>query len=204
MRQEVPPKIRHGKRLRWFQLLCDCGNTHRAALSELLNGGCRSCGCFMVKSRVKHGGAKFGNRDSRYGIWAAMKQRCYNPKSNLFHRYGGRGITVCRRWIKSFKDFALDMGERPSGGSIERVDNNKGYCKSNCVWATGATQQRNTGRNKFVTYKGERRCIGEWASILGFNYETLRGRIVNRGWSIDDAFTAPPDAIANRGKAVHD
>lgn len=78
-----------------------------------------------------------------YPIWQSMKQRCLNPNHPAYARYGGRGISVCERWMNDFATFVLDMGHRPPGYTIERVNNNDGYSPGNCKWATKSEQSKN-------------------------------------------------------------
>lgn len=85
---------------------------------------------------------------STYKSWQSMKERCYNPKSTSYFRYGEKGITICNRWLDSFENFLADMGERPEGTTIDRIDGSKGYCKENCRWATKIDQSRNRKSNK--------------------------------------------------------
>lgn len=123
----------------------------------------------------------------------SYRQRSLPPKVYCSIRTTriGRGITVCERWLNSFESFAEDMGVRPSGTSIERLNNSEGYSPTNCVWASRQKQQRNTRRNKLITFEGATRCISEWAEIVGMNQETLRQRIFHQGWSIRDALYNP-------------
>jgi hypothetical protein len=114
-----------------------------------------------------------------------MKQRCLNPKAKDYARYGGRGITVCKRWLV-FENFYADMGDCPEGLSLEREKNHQGYSLRNCRWATPAEQQHNTRLNVNLTVKGETMCMAAWARKRGINYKTLKTR-VRRGWSVERA-----------------
>lgn len=137
------------------------------------------------------GGTIHGHRGSdtaTYQSWASMKTRCYNPKNKSYEHYGGRGITVCDRWLK-FENFLEDMGERPGGMSIDRVDTSLGYYPENCRWATQKQQQRNRSDNWLIEYNGQKRCLSEWSELLGINRHTLTRRL--KSWSVERAFTAP-------------
>lgn len=116
-----------------------------------------------------------------------MIGRCHNPNSSGYSSYGGRGITVCERW-RDFANFLADMGERPEGKTLDRIDGSLGYFPENCRWATVGEQNRNTRRNHNVTYNGETHCVSEWARRAGISHETLRGRLA-KGWSMDRALT---------------
>lgn len=121
---------------------CDCGSTVSVNLSKLRNKETRSCGCLRAEvsaDRMRtHGKARTGT----YRSWEAMKQRCTNPNYSEFYLYGGRGIKVCERWLQ-FESFLADMGVRPEGKSIDRIDVNGDYTKDNCRWATATEQARN-------------------------------------------------------------
>ena len=119
-----------------------------------------------------------------YRVWVAMRTRCNNPNHTLYERYGGRGIKVCDRWNNSFVNFLSDMGERPEEMSIERIDNDKGYCPSNCKWATAREQQNNTSNNVVVSYKNQTHTLAEWSRILGIKHQTIRTRY-RRGLPIE-------------------
>ena len=116
-----------------------------------------------------------------------MIQRCTNPKNDRFASYGGRGITVCERWRRSFDAFATDVGARPSRQhTIDRIDNTKGYEPGNVRWATAIQQQRNMRSNVQVTFRGETLLLVEWAERLKIKYTTLSLRLF-RGWSVERA-----------------
>ncbi len=126
---------------------------------------------------------------STYRSWHDMRQRCENPTDKQYPDYGGRGIRGSPRW-STFINFLADMGERPTGRSIDRIDNDGNYEPGNCRWATRTEQNRNTRRNVTVTYKGHTLCIAGWAELLGINYQTLLSR-VKRGWSAEKIMTQP-------------
>jgi len=125
-----------------------------------------------------------------YRTWTNMKTRCYNVKNKSYRNYGARGITVCERWRTSFVNFLNDMGERPSlKYSLDRKDNNKGYCKENCYWATAKQQANNTRCSRLITYNNRTQTLRQWTDELGLSYVNIHARINYYGWSIDDAFT---------------
>src|ERR1017187_9182240 len=133
----------------------------------------------------KHGNAG-KTRTPEYVSWSAMLTRCFNSDSNSYPDYGGRGISVCDRWTNSFKTFLKDMGKRPDGCSLERIDNNGDYCPENCRWATKKDQSRNQRTSIMVTHDDKTQCITAWAEELGADDAAIRRRI-GRGWSLQDA-----------------
>lgn len=121
--------------------------------------------------------------------WESMKQRCLNPKSPDYHRYGAKGVTICDRWRNSFENFLADMGERPEGTSLDRYPNKHGnYEPNNCRWATPSEQQRNLRNNLYLTYGGETKLVINWAAEKGIPVGILRQR-VQRGWSGPELFS---------------
>ncbi len=126
-----------------------------------------------------------------YDAWANMKSRCFYKKDPCFKHYGGRGITVCEQWKKSFTEFykwAVKNGYK-EGLELDRTNNNGNYEPSNCRWVTHTANGRNRRTNHLVTYKGETHCIKEWAEITGIKYYTLLFRL-RRGWSAEAALNA--------------
>jgi len=133
---------RHNKYVIW-KCICDCGNIIEVQSSYLLHNGRKSCGCLMSESKTIHGhtnGQRYRSRT--YRSWDAMKQRCLNINNFKFNYYGGRGIMVCERWMV-FENFLADMGERPEGLTLDRIDNDGHYEPINCKWSTYKQQNNN-------------------------------------------------------------
>ena len=128
----------------------------------------------MVKTRI-------------YFCWVNMKRRCLKEDGQDYKDYGGRGITICKEWINDFITFYKDMGDIPIGKSLDRRDNNLGYSKSNCRWATNEEQANNKRTNHFLTFKGKTQTVKQWSKELGINYFTLHKRINKHKWSVEKA-----------------
>ena len=122
--------------------------------------------------------------------WSSMNARCFNPKSRRYDRYGGRGITVCERW-KSFDNFLADMGIRPPGCTIDRIDTYGNYEPENCKWSSPKAQQRNRRINRIITHLNESLCLSEWSERTGIHWATLDCRL-KRGWTPEEALTVQP------------
>jgi len=119
-----------------------------------------------------------------------MKQRCTNPKNKRYSSYGGRGITVCDRWVE-FENFLEDMGERPPGLSLERIDNDGNYEPGNCTWTTAKQQARNNRHNHMITYNGTTLPLVAWSEKVNIPYDILKSRLNKLRWPIHKALTTP-------------
>ena len=155
------------------------------------SGRTRSCGCFKIqstrerRSTHRHTAGRVVSRI--YSIWNNMKRRCYNPKSPNYSYYGGRGITVCDSW-HVFENFLADMGEPPSGMTLERIENNVGYCRENCRWATKSEQANNRRSNRILEFDGKSQTMAQWAEETGIKWDTLYNRL-RSGWPIERVLT---------------
>ncbi len=161
---------------------CDCGKKTTIRSSSLSRKHSTACG----GCRSTHGRSK----TPMYRAWQTMFTRCYNTKWKYYYKWGGRGIRICERW-RVFDNFLADMGERPAGMSIDRIDNDGDYEPSNCRWVTRVEQARNRRTTRFYTHGGVTRCVQEWAHLMGIKYNTLQGRL-NKNF--------PPELVFFRGK----
>lgn len=157
-----------------YVFACDCGNTIDSGGASVRSGKTRSCGCLKSETTAAknfvHGMVHSGS----YKSWQAMKTRCTNPNQASNARYAQVGYDP--DW-ESFENFVRDMGERPHGMTLDRIDNSKGYSKGNCRWATIAQQNRNTKQNVFITHNGKTMCMKDWANETGIPYPTIQDRV---------------------------
>jgi len=135
-----------------------------------------------------------------YTSWNGMLDRCYGKTNPGYPRYGGRGIKVCKRW-HSVENFILDMGIRPEGMQIDRIDNDGNYSPSNCRWATRLEQANNTSRNVFLEHNGERKTLAEWSRELKINRNTLKKRY-RIGWPVHKILETVESKIKTIDKVV--
>lgn len=178
-----------GYALRRWNCKCDCGKDTKVSTHALISVNTRSCGC-RQRVIMKEQFAKHHLSYTRiYNVWKGMINRCYNPKSASYNRYGGRGITVCDEWrgetgVKNFYEWAIHSGHSDTL-TLDRIDNDRGYSPDNCRWATKKQQANNTRWNHLVTINGETHNIGEWAEITGLNRKTIYRRVKLYGLSDD-------------------
>jgi len=144
----------------------------------------------LIESKTTHGHGGSGGVSPTYQTWRNMLNRCNNPNVPAYRNYGARGITVAPEW-HDFSRFLADMGERPEGLTIERIDNSRGYMPGNCRWATYSEQGRNTRVNRIIEFNGEALTIVEWAECTGVSRSLIAARIDRLGWSIERALTTP-------------
>ncbi len=167
-----------------FLLLCDCGNQATVMLNSLRIGNTTSCGCYhserTIATKTTHG--KCGTPTHK--VWMGMTRRC-RDKSDP--RYGGRGISVCERWLK-YENFLADMGERPPGKwEIDRINNDGNYEPGNVRWANRKTQANTKSSNRILSYGGRSMNLAAWAAELGINHASLIERLSR--WPIERALS---------------
>lgn len=170
------------ERKRMWYCRCDCGAEFTTAGMYLMGGSTNSCGCIVGKHKRTHGATD----TPEYAAWAAMKQRCENPRVKAFKDYGARGIGVCARW-QAFENFLADMGTRPSPAhSIDRERNDGNYEPGNCRWATKVVQSNNRRSSLRLTFNGETRTAAEWERHFGLKTGSVSTRL-GKGWTLEEA-----------------
>lgn len=181
---------------RWL-CQCKCGKRQKAQGGHLRAGCVQSCGCLQKeisiqvgKQKIKHGHNCRNKRSKTYVTWVNMIYRCTNPNVKNYKDYGGRGIKVCKRWLR-FENFLEDMRERPKGFTLDRVNSDGDYCKGNCKWSTPKEQARNTRKNKLITINGIMKCLAEHCEDRELNYHTVYYRLQHK-WTPEEALELVP------------
>ena len=187
-----------------WKCLCDCGKECVKYGSALTYGYTKSCGCYnrelAEKKQYRHG----ETRSRLYSVWNMMKQRCNDPNHRYYKNYGGRGVSVCDEWAKSyeaFRDWAMANGYDPDAKhgecTLDRIDNDGDYCPENCRFIGWSEQQRNTRRSRTITFNGETKTLVEWGEKTEINPGTIAFRLKS-GWSVEDALTIKPKIGRNQ------
>lgn len=187
------------KRGRMWRCVCDCGNETDTISTYLKSGHKRSCGCLHadsakvagLKART-HGYTTVDKKwtSNEYAIWQSMKARCLNKKVASYKNYGGRGVTICERWMK-FENFIADMGNRPTPKhSLDRIDTNGNYEPNNCRWADQVEQAQTRTNVRSITAFGETLTSAMWSRRTGIKAEAIRNRL-DAGWTPEDAVSKP-------------
>lgn len=180
---------------RWM-CQCSCGKITVTTGDALRRGVVKSCGCLQAEARHlntrKHGHGSYVAGVSRtYKSWQEMRARCNNKRSISYPNYGGRGISICARWSE-FENFLADMGERPEGKSLDRIENNGNYEPNNCRWATSKEQNNKRRQCRYIEYLGRIQTIAQWCDELGLNYPRTYNRIVVQQLLPEQAFDIIP------------
>jgi len=173
---------------------CDCGKEKVIPFNFVTRGISKSCSCLQKEFTSKRTRTHNKTFSSEYRTWVGIKKRCLDKNNKFYSYYGGRGITMCDRWKNSFESFYEDMGDKQNPKlTLDRIDNNKGYYKENCRWATRKEQSANT-RQRFdalvYTFKGKTMTLPRWCEALNLNYKTLHVRLKS-GWTVEKSFTTP-------------
>ena len=180
------------KKRQWFwNCVCDCGNKVIVAGCNLRSGNTNSCGCYRDERRIESHRIHGLSKTYIEHVYRGMLSRCLNEKDEFYKDYGGRGVTVCSRWsgTKGLQNFAEDMGERPDGYQIDRINNDGPYSPENCRWASLKTNARNKRNTVFITFNNKTLSLPEWAEELGMHYKALYSRV--QRWGIERAFFEP-------------
>jgi hypothetical protein len=195
---ERTPNVRPGTS-RW-KCLCECGKIKDHVLfTSLVRGSSMSCGCLRSDMLMKPDNECHSQRNPTWRVWQSMRTRCRNANHPSYKGYGARGIGCCDEWFNSYDAFFADMGTKPEDGSLDRIDNEKGYCKENCRWATKTQQAGNTRRNIKVSWKGWICNLIDVARAENVDYMTLHVAF-KRGDNLEGAVTA----IKAKGKLFHE
>ncbi len=172
-----------------WECVCGCGSENVVIVptTSLRKEITRSCGCLRKEATVARNNTHGLANTPEYGVWCRIKNRCYNEKEKSYPDYGGRGITMSSEWKESFEAFYHDMGPRPTAGyTVERRDNDKGYSKENCEWATRKEQANNRRTNIYYELGGESKTLQQWCEELDLKYITVYQRL-RHGMSFEEA-----------------
>lgn len=179
---QIGAAFRRNKYVRAAVFRCECGVAFVTDVDRVNSGKTRSCGCYRSKVTAKRNATHGKSKSKAYRIWNQMIQRCTNPKHISYQWYGAIGVCVAPQWMK-FESFIGDMGEVPSGMSIDRIDVRGPYGPDNCRWTTMKQQQRNRKNNVRLVVGGEEKTIAEWSESPGAAKQATIRKRVSLGWS---------------------
>ena len=178
---------------------CECGNSHTSQKNHLVSGGTTSCGCLKKELRTTHG----MSYDPLYQTWLGLRTRILTSSHKFFKHYGGRGLKMESEWVDNFPAFREwvlgNLGPKPSPEfSLDRVKNHLGYLKGNLRWATQSEQHNNCRTNRVLTFQGITATLKQHCDRLGLKYGTMRARLSEHGWTVDEALSTPTDGKYHR------
>jgi hypothetical protein len=197
--RQVASREHGGQKFGYWLCRCDCGNETEVMTANLKKGNTKSCGCLnleLARERFREIATPFTHgrnmRDRTYASWSSMLRRVRHGEL-----YIERGISVDPKWLK-FENFLADMGERPDGMTIDRIDNDGPYAPGNCRWASPEVQMSNRSNTRNLTYEGRTQSVAQWAREFGLNRNVLFNRITIYGWDTERALKTPPRPQAPR------
>ena len=186
---------RAGQRV--FQCLCECGKVTEVLMKRLRSGRTRSCGCLSLRKlsqRAVHGMWKH----KLYSTWSSARGRCHNERHKNYKGYGGRGIELCSGWRETPEAFIEwienNLGEKPEGYSLDRINNEGNYEPGNLRWASTAEQNNNTRKNKMISHEGKELQLKEWAEEKQLSMTCLYNRL-HRGWTTKETLDTPKGGV---------
>lgn len=185
---------------RW-ECLCQCGIVKSYRSASLISGHTASCGCLGMERRSGASKTHGKRNTTEYQSWCNMRRRCYDEQNQKYHRYGGRGIIVCERWLgkNGFSNFYKDMGERPTKNhTLERRNNDGNYEPTNCGWDTKKVQANNRSTNHFIEHNGVIKTITEWEMIILGKSKGEITRRMKRGQTFEQVY----NYFTNKGNLV--
>ena len=178
------------QRVRKAVFECFCGKRFITNITSVKSGNTKSCGCIRVNKLLRRISRHRMSGSKEYTSWECMKSRCYREKDIFYKNYGGKGITVCDRWLHSFENFYKDMGPRPEGYSLDRIDVNGNYEPENCRWSDRKEQDRNRSNNIKYLFRGHLMILADIAKETGLHANTIKER-VQKGMTAEEAVTKP-------------
>lgn len=187
-------RAKNDKNIYWI-CKCECGSEKKVITTstKLINGHTKSCGCYQ-KYRASICNSSHRETKTRlYNIWQGIKRRCNNKNAINYKNYGLRGIKMCTEWENDFmlfKDWAYQNGYN-ANLTIDRIDNDKNYCPSNCIWSDQKYQQNHKRNNRYITYNNQKHTLSEWAQITGLSTSVIDSRLNKLEWSEQKTLTTP-------------